>query len=288
MAKVNKKEIEEKNILESVFSSEREDVNIDPLEGLSEEDLANRREVLSVFHYDPFEKEGLADRKKMYRDVTIMITPDLATDLPKQRGCIDLVRSYLRADKIAEAIQELTKDVDTMINNDKKLKTLQDFQKTTSEIIQKNLKDFGYSERYSLSKSKGTGTLSHVVKEADELHWDEGNVNLYDIKTSKSMQLASDISAESIMKQIQLNAGDFKDIVQKQRVEIERLNRENTKLLEENRLIREKITKQELLKELATDLEAKGLGKEEITDMILAEIHYDDKKIKEMKKRGNK
>ena len=126
------------------------------------------------------------------------------------------------------------------------------------------------------------------MKEADELHWDDGNVNLYDVKTSKSMQLQSDISAESIMKQIALNAGDFKDIVQKQRDEIERLNKENLKLSEENRLIREKITKQELLKELATDLEAKGLGMEEITDMVLAEIHYDDSKIKEMKKRSKK
>ena len=288
MAKATKKEREEIDILDSVLSSEREEYDFDPLEGLSEEDLANRREVLMVFHYDPFEKENLSDRKKMYRYVTTMKTPDLATDLPKQRGCLDLVRSYLRADKIAEAIQELTKDVDTMINNDKKLKTLQDFQKTTSDIIQKNLKDFGYSERYSLSSSKGVGTLSHVVKEADALHWDDGNVNLYDVKTSKSMQLQSDISGESIMKQIALNAGDFKDIVQKQRDEIERLNKENLKLSEENRLIREKITKQELLKELATDLEAKGLGMEEITDMVLAEIHYDDSKIKEMKKRSKK
>ena len=45
---------------------------------------------------------------------------------------------------------------------------------------------------------------------------------------------------------------------------------------------------EELLKELATDLEAKGLGMEEITDMVLAEIHYDDSKIKEMKKRSKK
>ena len=64
----------------------------------TEEDLANRREVLSVFGHDPFEKENMADRKKMYRDVTVMITPDLATDLPKQRGCLTLVRIYLRAD----------------------------------------------------------------------------------------------------------------------------------------------------------------------------------------------
>lgn len=64
MAKATKKEREEIDILDSVLSSEREEYDFDPLEGLSEEDLANRREVLMVFHYDPFEKENLSDRKK--------------------------------------------------------------------------------------------------------------------------------------------------------------------------------------------------------------------------------
>ena len=64
------------------------------------------------------------------------------------------------------------------------------------------------------------------------------------------------------------------------------LKRENKKLKEENRLIYEQITKEELLKELAKKLEGKGLGRREIQDMVLAEIHYDDNEIKEMKKRG--
>lgn len=287
MIKQVKKEVEEENIINSVLSSETNETT-DPTEGLSEEDLANRREVLSIFHYDPFERECLSDRKKMYRDVTIMVTPDLSTDLPKQRGCIDLVRSYLRADKISVAIQELTKDADTMINNDKKLKTLQDFQKTTSDIIQKNLKDFGFSERYSLAKSKGVGTLSYIMRESEEVDRDDEKINIYDVETSKSMQLASDISAESFFKQIALNAGDYKDIVTKQKRLIKELTDENKKLKEENRLIYEQITKEELLKELAKKLEGKGLGRREIQDMVLAEIHYDDDEIKEMKKRGKK
>lgn len=254
----------------------------------TEEDLANRREVLSVFGHDPFEKENMADRKKMYRDVTVMITPDLATDLPKQRGCLTLVRSYLRADKITEAIQELTKDADTMIENDKKLKTLTDMLGKETDIITKTVKDYGFAERYSLAKSKGVGTLSYIMRESEEVDRDDEKINIYDVETSKSMQLASDISAESFFKQIALNAGDYKDIVTKQKKLIKELTDENKKLKEENRIIYEQITKEELLKELAKKLEGKGLGRREIQDMVLAEIHYDDDEIKEMKKRGKK
>ena len=252
----------------------------------TEEDLANRREVLSVFGHDPFEKENMADRKKMYRDVTVMITPDLATDLPKKRGCLTLERSYLRADKITEAIQELTKDADTMIENDKKLKTLTDMLGKETDIITKTVKDYGFAERYSLAKSKGVGTLSYIMRESEEVDRDDEKINIYDVETSKSMQLASDISAESFFKQIALNAGDYKDIVTKQKKLIKELTDENKKLKEENRIIYEQITKEELLKELAKKLEGKGLGRREIQDMVLAEIHYDDDEIKEMKKRG--
>lgn len=281
MAEKKEKEIK----VDTLFPSDDED---DKQLDFTEEDLANRREVLSVFCYDPFEKESIADRKKMYRDVTIMITPDLATDLPKQRGCLTLVRSYLRADKITEAIQELTKDADTMITNDKKLKTLTELFAKETDIITKTVKDFGFAERYSLAKSKGVGTLSYIMRESEELNRDDEKVNIYDIETSKSMQLASDISAESFFKQISLNAGDYKDIVTKQKKLIKDLTDENRKLKEENRLIYEQITKQELLKELVKKLENKGLGKREVQDMILAEINYNDNEIKELKRRGGK
>ena len=198
------------------------------------------------------------------------------------------MRSYLRADKITEAIQELTKDADTMIENDKKLKTLTDMLGKETDIITKTVKDYGFAERYSLAKSKGVGTLSYIMRESEEVDRDDEKINIYDVETSKSMQLASDISAESFFKQIALNAGDYKDIVTKQKKLIKELTDENRKLKEENRLIYEQITKEELLKELAKKLEGKGLGRREIQDMVLAEIHYDDDEIKEMKKRGKK
>ena len=155
-------------------------------------------------------------------------------------------------------------------------------------IITKTVKDYGFAERYSLAKSKGVGTLSYIMRESEEVDRDDEKINIYDVETSKSMQLASDISAESFFKQIALNAGDYKDIVTKQKKLIKELTDENKKLKEENRLIYEQITKEELLKELAKKLEGKGLGRREIQDMVLAEIHYDDNEIKEMKKRGKK
>ena len=55
------------------------------------------------------------------------------------------------------------------------------------------------------------------MREREEVDRDDEKLNIYDVETSKSMQLASDISAESFFKQIALNAGDYKDIVTKQK-----------------------------------------------------------------------
>jgi len=253
---------------------------------LTEEDLANRRNILQFFHYDPFEKDPIEDRKQLYRDLTTLIDESMASDLPKQRAAISLVRGYLRLDKITDAIQSLSATPEMMVANSKDIKNLGEVERAQNAAISTISKDHGFSERWAVAKSKGSGTLSAVVRDLDEYKYDKGYCNIYDVKTSQSMQMISDMSTKSIMKQIALSDSDFKDIVKKQRDELISLNKENSKLKEENRLLCEQITKQELLKELAIKLEKKELGQREIQEMILDEISYDDDEIKKLKKRG--
>ena len=253
---------------------------------LTEEDLANRRNILQFFHYDPFEKDPIEDRKQLYRDLTTLIDESMASDLPKQRAAISLVRGYLRLDKITDAIQSLSATPEMMVANSKDIKNLGEVERAQNAAISTISKDHGFSERWAVAKSKGSGTLSAVVRDLDEYKYDKGYCNIYDVKTSQSMQMISDMSTKSIMKQIALSDSDFKDIVKKQRDELISLNKENSKLKEESRLLCEQITKQELLKELAIKLEKKELGQREIQEMILDEISYDDDEIKKLKKRG--
>lgn len=293
------KEKQRENILDEVLNStsQDEEKHIE----LSEEDLANRRDILQFFHYDPFEKDTNEDKKQLYRDLVSLIDESMALDLPKQRAAISLVRGYLRLDKITDAIQTLSSTPESMVQNNKDIKNLSEIEKAQTAAISTISKDHGFSERWAVAKSKGSGTLSAVVRDLGDYQYDKGYCNIYDVKTSDSMKLFAEISTKAIMKQIALSDSDYKDIVKQQREEITSLHEENEKLKEENRLLCEQITKQELLKELVMKLEKKELGKREIQDMILAEISYDknefadierrekdDKRIQQKKRNGSK
>lgn len=247
---------------------------------LAEEDLKNRREVLAFFHFDPFENETNRDKKQLYRDLVSMCDPAMAEDLPKQRGAISLVRSYLRVDRLMEAIQFLSSDPDKMVSNAKELKTLTEMLTREQSIVASNVKDYGFAEKYATAKSRGAGTLTAVVRDIELFDYDDGKVNRYDIATSESMRQAADISAAAIMKQISLSEADYAEMLKEQREKLSELYKECARLKEENRLIYKQITKQELLKELAIELEAKGLGRREVQAMVMAEIMKDDENFK--------
>lgn len=256
-------------------------------DSLTEEDLKNRREILATFHYDPFEKELPEDKKKLYRNLVTMIDQTMSEDLVRQRAAIEIVRTFARIDKWTEAINEMSADPQTMLQNSKDIKTLIDAKTKETDMVTKFSKDHGFAERYAMAKSKGAGTLGAAMRDMEEFHFDDGKVNLFDIKTSKSILQAAQISTEAMMKQLSLSEADYVDMLKKQREEVTRLNQENDRLKETNRLIYKQITKQELLKELLTDLRQKGLGEEEVASLVAAEIHYDDNVIKTQQEKTN-
>lgn len=251
---------------------------------LNEEDLKNKREILNVFHYDPFEREPVKERKKLYRDLVTMCDVAMADDLVRQRAAIEIVRSFARIDAWTETINEISKDPHAMIQKSKELKALIDAKNKETDMVTKFSKDHGFAERYATAKSRGTGTLSAAIRDMDNYNFDKGTTNLYDIKTSDSMQQAADISFNSIMKQLNLSEADYVDMLKEQTYHIKQLEDELLRTRETSRLIYKQITKQDLLKELATELIKKGLHKEEVAEAILAEIQYDNEAIKKAKK----
>lgn len=293
MAEAKKKSIrkdvienaKEEELLQSVLSQIPDD---DRDVELNEEDLKNRREILMTFHFDPFEKENNKDKKQLYRDLVSMITDDLAEDLPKARAAISLVRGYLRADRLTDAVQLLSRDAQTMVENSKALKILSEMLKTENGILTTTIRDFGLSDRYATMKSKGTGTLGAIVRDIEMYDYDDGKVNRYDIKTSESMMQAAEISTKAMMKQLSLSEAEYVDMLKRQREEIDKLIKENDDLKEENRLIYKQIKKQDLLKELATELISRGIGKKEVESIINSEIKFDDELLKTAKKESTK
>lgn len=270
----------------SVLSSEISDT---PSKGTEEEKLdledeKNLREIISLFHYDPFSKEPIEVRKKLYRDLVTMIDPAMVDDLVRQRAAIEIVRSFARIDAWTETINELSNDPQKMVKNSKEIKALIEAKNKETDMVTKFSKDHGFAERYATAKSRGTGTLSATIRDMEDFDFDDGKVNLYDIKTSASMQQAADISAAAIMKQLNLNEADYIDLLKTQREKLVETQQELERTKEELRLVYVEIKKQELLKELATQLKKKGMSKEEIYKAILAEIHFNEKEIKKDKK----
>ena len=148
-------------------------------EQLCEEDQKNRREILKIFRYDPFENETIHDQKQLYRDLVSMCDEAIGEDLPKMRGAITLVRSYLRADRLTEAIQKLSIDAETMIEHAKELKTMTEMLTRETDMITKTVKDFGFAERYATAKSRGSGTLGAVVRDIENFNYDDGTGVVY-------------------------------------------------------------------------------------------------------------
>lgn len=252
---------------------------------LTEEDEVNRREILSIFHYDPFEKESIPERKKLLRSLVVMTGPEMVDDLVRQRAAVEIVRSFARIDQMTEVLAELNKDPASMVKNSKEIKTLLDTKNKETDMITKFSKDHGFAERYALAKSRGSGSLSAIQRDMEEYGYDNGKVNLFDIKTSTSMQQAADISSQAVMKQLSLSEADYVDMLKQQREYLVKIEQELLRAKEEARLAYKQVSKQELLKELATELSKKGLQKGEIFQAVLAEIKYDDDLIKTHKKK---
>ena len=251
---------------------------------LNDEDLKNRREIISIYHNDPFENEPIAVRKKLYNSLCTMIDESLREDFVRQMAALEIVRSFNRIDEWTKTIDAWSKDPKKMINQSKELKALIETKKRETEMVTSFSKDHGFAERYATSKSRGTGTLSATMRDIEEMDFDDGKVNLYDIKTSASMQQASDISMNSIMKQLGLQEADYVQMVKEQRERLVALQTELDRTREELRLVHKALKKQDILKELATQLIKSGMSEDEVAQAIFAEIHFNEELIKKAKK----
>lgn len=253
--------------------------------GLSEEDEKNRREIISIYHSDPFISETLEVRKQLYHNLTTMIDDSLREDLVRQRAALEIVRSFARIDEWTKTIDKWSKDPTLIRTMSKDLKELIAMKQKETDMVTKFSKDHGFAERYATSKSRGSGTLSGVMRDMEDYNFDDGKVNFYDIKTSESMQQASDISMNSIMKQLNLNEADYVQMVKEQRERNVALQKEVDRLTEENRIIYKAVKKQDILKELATNLIEAGMEEDEVAQAVISEIDFDEKKLKAAKKK---
>ena len=212
----------------------------------TKEDKENRDEVVRLLHTDPFCDEQIEDRKSMYRDLLGILDEDMAADLVKSKAAIEIVRSFLRIDKIQKVLSELTSTAKSTQNNADQIKKLMATKAAENETVAKYCKDNGLNERYAINKARGSGTLSGIMKQMQEDNFWETFQNAYDAKTSDSICQAAEASSKAIFSQLALSENDYTIIIKEQREMVEKLTLERDKLAEENRLLKVKVKEQEL------------------------------------------
>lgn len=235
---------------------------------LSKEDRVHRSKILATYLYDPFEEYPIEEKSNLYRSLYMMLDENIDTDLPRQRAALEIVKNYINLEKLNAKLQEVIQSEDSSKDAADNIAKWSEAQAKLAGIIEKQAKENGFSMRYSGAAGKGSGTLSGVQKELMEGYDDDILTNYYDIKTSSSIKHIADISSQSIIEQLELGENDYTDMIKNQKEYIQKLSEENDKLHEELRLIKAKLTKGRLLRELKQEYLAKGIDPEEI-DMIL-------------------
>lgn len=241
---------------------------------LDEEDKKNRLQVIEILGYDPFKDDAPEDQPQLYRDMTGMLTEAMRKDVAKSRAALSIVRGYSNIDKYQRKINEITRsgaiDEETQKQLDQYIKlqkTMQDSINTTAEKNNFTVKGLG---------NGGKGMLSDVMNQIEEKGIDEGIPNFYDIATSKSIEEVANISFKAQLNQINLSKTDYVDILAGQCEITRKAQKVASDALEALRLAREKITKEELLDELAEDYRKKGISEKEIEEFVNRELNMYD------------
>ncbi|MBD8839477.1 hypothetical protein IFU39_16815 [Paenibacillus sp. CFBP 13594] len=137
----------------------------------------------------------------------------------------------------------MTADVDSLITNAGTIKSLIEAKGKLYKSVLDLAKDNGISVNHNNNKSKGSGTLSGIIKQLQEKGFEEASVNLFDIETCAGMSQVADISNESIFKQLQFDENDYSAMLIEQREIIGDLSGKVTKYEEEIRVLKKELLK---------------------------------------------
>ena len=224
----------------------------DEFDGWDQEDLDNYDYIVTIYKYDPFRDEPIEDRKKLYYNLVGLSDEAIADDFSKANAAIDTCRSMQRLDKLNKLRVQLENREDVDI---KEIKAIAELQKAERDNINKNGKEHGFIQKYSLNKSQGSGTLTGIMKQMDEALFEDALINRYDVATCEGMQQAAEASWKAIFGQLNLSDSELAAIVSNQNETIRKIKKELLELKEKIRLynIEEKYQELKALREKAGD-----------------------------------
>lgn len=223
--------------------------------GWTKEELKDRKIVVKMVGYDPFDYELPETRKNLYKDLLGMLEQGMEMDQVKLQAAIQIVTSFARVREMNKLYRQKQQENASITE----LKALSDLKTKEMNTITQFAKDNGFAERYATAKAKGENTFTGIMNKMNEAKYEDALVNKYDIETSETIQQAANASFKAIMHQLSLGEAEVWKVCQDQLRELEKLRRENSGLQEELRK-----TKYELAKiDLEEQAEQQGLNKDD-------------------------
>lgn len=234
--------------------TEEKDINPEVYEELEK----NRKDVIRLIGYDPFEKEADEDKPLLYAQLIGYI--DMSgdnEDTTRILDSIEIVRGYLQLQKLndmsAKAFANLSKT-----GQSGEIKNYMDTKKKVADVISQLAEQSCISMKHNKNASKGENTFAGKIKKLKELNLREAELNAFDIGTCEGMKQVADISNASIIKQLHLDESDYTEMLAQQRDMITKLQEQaDTKTEEARILLRENIDLKKFIEEQGIDISDK-------------------------------
>ena len=225
-----------------LFKNSEEDIHSETTtlphkQEVQEEYEKNRKDVIRLIGYDPFDKEAEEDKPLLYAQLIGYI--DMSgdnEDMTRVLDSIEIVRGYLQLQKLndmsAKAFATLSKT-----GQSGEIKNYMDTKKKVADVISQLAEQSCISMKHNKNASKGENTFTGKIKKLKELNLREAELNAFDIGTCEGMRQVADISNASIIKQLHLDESDYTEMLAQQRDMIVKLQEQADKKTEEARIL---------------------------------------------------
>lgn len=236
----------------------------------------NRKDVIRLLGYDPFECEKIEDQPLLYSQLIGYLDAggDGNDDMMRTSSAITIVRGFSQQAKIDDKIAKAMANTNV---NTAEIKSLLDSKQKISSTISQLAEQSCLSLRYSKNASKGENTWTGKIKKLKDLNLREAENNGFDVGTCRGMQQVMDLSNASILKQLNLDESEYSDMIAEQRKMITDLHKERDSYKEISRiLLRENLDLKDLLTENNLLNEENLVNVEELFSPFMEVVEEDD------------
>lgn len=206
----------------------------------NKKDRQNKDFVISTVGYDPFGDSNFTDedRRSLFNMMAGYCDIEgIRSDKYKMDSVIRMMFESLQLEKINEKINEALKGAPDEKVIDKWMAAKVRIMTNLSNIARDN----NISSLHSNAGKAGVSTLSAKMKEMEESGYEDIKVNVFTIETCAAMKQIADLSNQSLLDQLHLDAGEYSELVKSQRAMIVTLQDKIDEITEDLRITKNQL-----------------------------------------------